>query len=154
MWRWNPLAPFPALMRARVHAWMRRRQGADVLPVTLERRRLYILPTGAGVAFGLVLFLMLIAGLNYGNSLALFLTFSLSAFALVAMQQCHRNLLGVAVIAAAAPAVFARTTGAVHLTLANPASLPRARVEAAVAQMAAVAVDLPAHERQRASAPG
>src|SRR5205823_2039836 len=145
--RWNPVAPLLALARERAAAWMRRRQGVDLLPVALERRRLYILPTGTGVGFAVLLFLMLIAGLNYGNSLALFLTFSLSAFALVAMQQCHRNLLGVAVIAAAAPAVFARTTGAVHLTLANPASLPRARVEAAVAEMAAVAVDLPARSR-------
>jgi len=101
--RWNPLAPLPALLRARLGEWMRRRQGPDVLPVTLERRRLYILPTGAGVAFGMLLFLMLIAGLNYGNSLALFLTFSLGAFALVAMQQCHRNLLRIAVISASAP---------------------------------------------------
>ncbi|TLZ00183.1 MAG: DUF58 domain-containing protein [Gammaproteobacteria bacterium] len=151
--RWNPLAPLPALVRARVHDWMRRRQGPDVLPVTLERRRLYILPTGAGAAFGLLLFLMLLAGLNYGNSLALFLTFLLAAFALVAMQQCHRNLLGIAVIAAHAPAVFARTTGAVHLTLANPASLARAQVEAAMPQRAAVAADLPAHERQRLELP-
>ena len=132
---------------------MRRRQGPDVLPVTLERRRLYILPTGAGAAFGVLLFLMLLAGLNYGNSLALFLTFLLAAFALVAMQQCHRNLLGIAVIAAHAPAVFARTTGAVHLTLANPASLARAQVEAAMPQRAAVAADLPAHERQRLELP-
>ncbi len=132
---------------------MRRRQGPDVLPVTLERRRLYILPTGAGVAFGMLLFLMLLAGLNYGNSLALFLTFSLTAFALVAMQQCHRNLLGIAVIAASAPPVFARTTGAVHLTLANPAHLERARLEAAVPEVAAVAADLPPHERQRLELP-
>src|SRR5205807_537793 len=113
----------------------------------------YILPTGAGAAFGLLLFLMLLAGLNYGNSLALFLTFLLAAFALVAMQQCHRNLLGIAVIADHAPAVFARTTGAVHLTLANPASLARAQVEAAMPQRAAVAADLPAHERQRLELP-
>src|ERR1700704_6976383 len=131
---------------------MRRRQGPDVLPVTLERRRLYILPTGAGVAFGMLLFLMLIAGLNYGNSLALFLTFSLGAFALVAMQQCHRNLLRIAVISASAPAVFARTTGTVHLTLANPAHLARARVEAALPEVAAVAADLLARERQRLQA--
>ena len=76
---------------------MRRRQGDDRLPVALERRRLYILPTRAGVAFGVLLLLMLVAGLNYANSLALFLTFLLAAFALVAMQQCHRNLLGVQV---------------------------------------------------------
>ena len=77
--------------------WVRRRQGEDALPVTLARRRLYILPTRAGVAFAALLFLMLLAGLNYANSLALFLTFLLAAFALVVMQQCHRNLLGVSV---------------------------------------------------------
>src|SRR3989440_2295436 len=151
--RWNPVAPVLALARERAAAWMRRRQGADLLPVALERRRLYILPTGTGVAFAALLFLMLIAGLNYGNSLALFLTFLLGAFALVAMQQCHRNLLGIAVIAASAPAVFARTTGAVHLTLANPARLARAQVEAAMAQRAAVGADLPAHERRRLELP-
>ncbi|HEY0767430.1 MAG TPA: DUF58 domain-containing protein [Steroidobacteraceae bacterium] len=140
-------------MRARLAAWMRRRQGADVLPVTLERRRLYILPTGAGMAFGLLLFLMLLAGLNYGNSLALFLTFVLAAFALVVMQQCHRNLLGITVIAASAPAVFARSSGAVQVTLANPADLARAGIEAALPQLAAVAADLPARDRRRLELP-
>ena len=90
--------------------WMRRRQGTDRLPATLERRRLYILPTRAGLAFAALLFLMLLAGLNYANSLALFLTFLLTGFALVVMQQCHRNLLGTEVVAAIAPAVFARST--------------------------------------------
>src|SRR5438132_374141 len=113
--RWNPVAPLLALARERAAAWMRRRQGADLLPVALERRRLYILPTGTGVAFAALLFLMLIAGLNYGNSLALFLTFLLGAFALVAMQQCHRNLLGIAVLTVSAPAVFARARGAVQV---------------------------------------
>src|SRR2546429_4644460 len=79
--RWNPVAPVLALARESAAAWMRRRQGVDLLPVALERRRLYILPTGTGVAFAALLFLMLIAGLNYGNSLALFLTFLLGAFA-------------------------------------------------------------------------
>lgn len=73
---------------------MRRRQGLDHLPVRLERRRIYILPTRGGLAFGGLLLLMLLAGLNYTNSLALFLTFLLTAFALVVMQLCHRNLLG------------------------------------------------------------
>src|SRR5437016_10680983 len=85
--RWNPVAPLLALARERAAAWMRRRQGADLLPVALERRRLYILPTGTGVAFAALLFLMLIAGLNYGNSLALFLTFLLGAFALEREEQ-------------------------------------------------------------------
>src|SRR5215472_19039891 len=112
--------------------WMRRRQGSDRLPVTLERRRLYILPTRAGLAFTALLFLMLLAGLNYANSLALFLTFLLTGFALVVMQQCHRNLLATEVVAAVAPAVFARSTGALQLTLGNDGATARPRIEAAL----------------------
>ena len=151
--RWNPVAPLLALARERAAAWMRRRQGADLLPVALERRRLYILPTGTGMAFAALLFLMLIAGLNYGNSLALFLTFLLGAFALVAMQQCHRNLLGIAVLTVSAPAVFARARGAVHVTLANPAGLARYRVEAALPESPAVAADLTSPEPRRLELP-
>ncbi|HEY2274425.1 MAG TPA: hypothetical protein VGH61_02885, partial [Steroidobacteraceae bacterium] len=70
--------PFAAAVRVRIAtrmaAWVRRRQGSDVLPVTLARRRLYILPTRAGFGFGFLWILMLLAGLNYGNSLALFFT--------------------------------------------------------------------------------
>jgi hypothetical protein len=77
-----------------VYRWIRKRQGPDCLPLTLSRRRLYILPTRAGVGFGLLLVLMLVAGLNYANSIALFLTFLLAGFTLVTLHQCHRNLLG------------------------------------------------------------
>jgi uncharacterized protein (DUF58 family) len=143
--RLKPLAPLGALARARFAAWMRRRQGADVLPVTLERRRLYILPTGTGAAFGVLLFLMLIAGLNYGNSLALFLSFLLAAFALVAMQQCHRNLLEVTVIAASAPAVFARQRGAVLVRLGNATVLARPAIEAALPGGNPATADLAPH---------
>jgi uncharacterized protein (DUF58 family) len=137
------LSPLAARWRARSAAWMRRRQGSDRLPVTLERRRLYILPTRAGVAFAALLFLMLLAGLNYANSLALFLTFLLAAFALVVMQQSHRNLLGLRIVALLAPPVFARTVGRVQVTLANPAPAARAGLEAALPESGMVATDLP-----------
>jgi hypothetical protein len=35
----------------RLASWARRRQGLDVLPLTLQRRRIYILPTRAGLGF-------------------------------------------------------------------------------------------------------
>jgi len=133
--------------------WMRRRQGTDRLPVTLARRRLYILPTRAGLAFTALLFLMLLAGLNYANSLALFLTFLLTGFALVAMQQCHRNLLGTEVVAAIAPAVFARSSGAVQLILGNSDDVPRMGLEAKLPQGALVHADLAPHTRQRLELP-
>jgi len=132
---------------------MRRRQGLDHLPVTLARRRLYILPTRAGVVFGALLFLMLLAGLNYANSLALFLTFLLTAFALVVMQLCHRNLLGTEVTSVLAPAVFARNTGAVQLTLGSPGAESRARLEAALPESPVLVADVAAGARQRLELP-
>jgi uncharacterized protein (DUF58 family) len=142
-----------ARLRARGAEWMRRRQGEDVLPVTLERRRLYILPTRAGLGFATLLLLMLLAGLNYANSLALFLTFLLTAFALVAMQQCHGNLLGTQVLSAAAPAVFAGATGRVLFTLAGADGRARVQLEAALPQGAARLADLGVHGRQRLELP-
>lgn len=145
--------PFAALARARMAAWVRRRQGADALPVTLARRRLYILPTRAGMAFGLLWILMLLAGLNYGNSLALFFTFLLAGFALVAMNDCHRNLLGVALVSVSAPAVFARSAGALQLTLENRAARARPGVQAALDDGPLIGVDLAARGRRRLELP-
>lgn len=140
-------------MRARMAQWIRRRQGLDHLPVRLERRRLYILPTRAGLAFAGLLLLMLIAGMNYANSLALFLTFLLGAFALVVMQQCHRNLLGTEVISCLAPAVFAGGSGAVHVTLASGGGEARPRLEGALAEGALTIASLPAGRQRRLELP-
>src|SRR4051812_42155337 len=84
-------------LRRGVAAWARRRQGEDRLPVQIATRRIYILPTRAGLAFAALLLLMLLAGLNYGNSIALLITFLLAGFGLIAMHLCHRNLAGTVV---------------------------------------------------------
>ena len=109
--------------------WVLRRQGADTLPVLLHRRRIYILPTRAGVGFALLILTMLIAGLNYTNSMALFLTFLLSGFALVSMHQCHRNLLNIKVTDTGTTSAFAGERGHVALTVANETRMPRYRIE-------------------------
>ena len=145
--------PFAAAARARMAAWVRRRQGEDVLPVTLARRRLYILPTRAGLGFGLLWLLMLLAGLNYGNSLALFLTFLMAGFALVAMHECHRNLLGTTLVAVSAPPLFARAAGALALTLENATRTARPAVQAALDEGPSGSVDLPARGRARLALP-
>ncbi len=137
-----------ARWRARMAAWVRRRQGIDALPLLLQRRRIYILPTRAGVGFGLLLAFMLVAGLNYANSIALFLTFLLGGFALVSMHQCHRNLLGLSLHAAAAPATFAGRPGQLHLSLESPAPMPRFDIEAGVAE-ATSRTDLHPGEKER-----
>jgi len=114
-----------------IGGWIRRRQGEDRLPLVLARRRIYILPTRAGLGFGLLLLLMLLAGLNYANSLALLTTFLLAGVALVSLNQCHRNLQGVRVVNLHAPPAFAGDPVLIDITLEPQESTRYAiRVEA------------------------
>ncbi len=59
-----------------------------------SQRNIFIVPTAAGVAFGFVLLVMLITGINYQNSLIYLLTFILGTVFVAAMHQTHRNLAG------------------------------------------------------------
>ncbi len=142
-----------AHLRGRFARWIRKRQGPDNLPLILSRRRLYILPTRAGVGFGLLLILMLVAGLNYANSIALFLTFLLGGFTLVTMHLCHRNLQGARLIAASAQPTFAKRDGTLSLTFENPASVPRFRIAVGVGDEPTKSADLPARGRGRVELP-
>jgi uncharacterized protein (DUF58 family) len=114
------LARRAASLEARAARWVRRRQGEDRLPVELARRRLYILPTRAGAGFAVLLLAMLLAGLNYANSLALLLTFVLGGFAVVGMNQCHRNLLGLRVVDVHLQPAFAGESVLASLVIENP----------------------------------
>ncbi len=118
-----------AFMHRRMAAWIRRRQGADLLPITLQRRRLYILPTRTGIAFAALLLLMLIAGLNYGNSVALLTTFLLAGLALVAMHACHRNLLGLEIADLTSRDSFAGEHATLQLRVANSTAQARFGIE-------------------------
>jgi len=109
--------------------WIRRRQGEDFPPVHIHRRRLYVLPTRGGFLFALALLFMLIAGLNYSSSVALFLTFLLTGLALVAMQRAHRNLLGVEVLQILPAAAFAGEQARLQCVLRNAARFMRYSIE-------------------------
>jgi uncharacterized protein (DUF58 family) len=124
--------------------WALRRQGQDALPLTLGSRRVYILPTPAGWTFGLLIAVIFIAGMNYGNGLALLFAFWLAGFACVAMVQTQRSLAGTALAMASSQPVFAgevatwrfdisgRTAlGDLHLDLDRAASEPTGELLAA-----------------------
>lgn len=130
-------------------AWVLARQGADRLPVRFARRRLYIVPTRAGVGFALLIVSMLIASLNYGASLALLITCLLGGFALVAMHQCHRNLLDLGLAAASANPAFAGEHAVLALTVVNGSPLPRYRVQIDTSAGGAVTTDLPRQGTRR-----
>jgi uncharacterized protein (DUF58 family) len=72
-----------------------------------------------------LLFVMLEAGLNYTNSLALLLTFTLAGYALVGMHECHRTLQGLTISHAQAQDCHAGDAGVLELHLASSARVAR-----------------------------
>ncbi len=97
------------------------------------------------MAFSVLLLLMLVAGLNYANSLALLTTFLLGGLALVSMHACHRNLLGLTVTDLAAQDSFAGGEAEIQLRLTNPGASVRVGVELVAAAGTAVLSSVPAN---------
>jgi uncharacterized protein (DUF58 family) len=126
----------------RLVAWSRRRHGPDAGAVTITRGRVYILPTRLGCAYAAMLFAMLLAGLNYGNNLALALTFLLASGGWVAMHQCHRNLAGLTIAPAGTRAPYAGEPAEFAFALSAPYSREDLVLRAADRAAAAVSVPL------------
>lgn len=109
----------------RIRLWTRKRHGIDPDPFTLPGKRIYILPTALGVTFGFMLFAMFIGAMNYGNNLALGLTFMLGALGLTAMHHSHRNLAGLGIRSAGCDPVFAGQTARFRIALENSSQVSR-----------------------------
>lgn len=113
----------------RLSAWAARRHGRDSLPIKINRRRIYILPTRFGVMLACMLVAMLIAGLNYNSNLALAFGFLMASVALVTMHHCHRNLLGLQVDVTTEVDAFAGREASFEFVLRNDSGVERRDVE-------------------------
>jgi uncharacterized protein (DUF58 family) len=114
---------------ARLTRWAARRHGRDDLPLTVNRRRIYIVPTRFGIALGLLLVAMLLAGLNYNSNLGLAFGFLLTSLVLVAMHHCHRNLQGLIVDVQNEVDAFAGGAAHFDFVLHNDAAIERCDIE-------------------------
>lgn len=108
-----------ASLRQRVRDWALRRQGTDAPPFSLTSRRVYILPTAAGWTFAALVAVTFVAGMNYGNGLALVFSFWLASFALVAMVRSQRGLVGARILGIEASPGFAGGHVTIRLLLAT-----------------------------------
>jgi uncharacterized protein (DUF58 family) len=113
------LAQARAFMGRRMQEWARRRQGPDGQRVIISQRRLYILPTGQGLLYGLTVFVMLLGSMNYANSMGFMLTFVLAALGVVAMNATHANLVDLQLTAGKAAPVFAGETARFEVHVHN-----------------------------------
>jgi uncharacterized protein (DUF58 family) len=133
-------------LRALARAWAQRRQGSDREPVTLHRRRIYILPTALGVGYGLSVFGMLLAAMNYNNNMGFALTFLLAGLGLVTMHWCHQNLSGLVVRSLRLQPAFAGTPMRLVLALENEGRDARHDLQAACGATRSGHIDLAAGE--------
>jgi uncharacterized protein (DUF58 family) len=106
--------------------------GPHVGELRLDRRRVYILPTRAGLLFGLALFTMLLTAINYALALGYALTFLLTGVALVSMLHTWRNLLGLTLRPGRAEPVHAGQLAELGLLLRNPQGPDRFAIEMTV----------------------
>jgi uncharacterized protein (DUF58 family) len=129
---------------------------ADVVhngPLLLTQKRVYILPTGAGVFFGGLLLVMLVGAINYNNSLGFMLTFLLAGLNVISILYTYRNLLHLKVSAKNAAPVFAGEQITVPVLLDNSGNGPRFSLYLQFPQESTAACDVPANNWTRVTLP-
>lgn len=92
--------------QGRLAQWQARRSPAAPR-VTLDHRRIYILPSSAGYGYLLTTGLVLLAAINYQNSMAYALAFTLGGLFVVAILHTYRNLGGLELSGEPPASVFA-----------------------------------------------
>ena len=105
--------------------WARVARPAADGGLEIGSRQIYILPTRYGWVFGLLLGLMLIGAVNYGNNPAFLLTFLLAGLGSNAIYLTWRNLRGLRVEGAGCEAVFAGQTARFRVRLQDTAGRER-----------------------------
>ncbi len=106
-------------LRRWLDSWLFRVGKPEAGEVYLHQRRVFIMPTRAGLAFGVLLVVLFIAAVNYNLSLGFGLTFLLAACAVVDMHLTFRNLAHLHLAPGRVRAVHAGEEAQFELHLAN-----------------------------------
>lgn len=99
--------------------WLFRLRDAEVGEVFLKQRRVFIVPTRAGLTFGLMLVVLFLCSVNYNLNLGFALTFLLAGCAIIDMHLTFRNLAHLYLRPGRAQAVFAGEEALFELHLSN-----------------------------------
>jgi uncharacterized protein (DUF58 family) len=129
-------------IRDRIGDWIFPPRGPEAGPVVLGQRRVYILPTSAGLMFAVTLVLLLIGSINYNLSLGYILTFLLAGIGVVSILHTWRNLARVALRPAKTRPVFAGDSARFHIVVENPGAHQRVSLAIQLAGQSAVYFDV------------
>ena len=140
-----------AIIRS-LSTWLFQLRGPQHGEIVLVQRRIFILPTRAGLVFAFVLLLMLTGSINYGLSLGFVLTFLLASLAISAMLHTFRNLAGLRITAARTSPVFVGEIARFGVCLSNPTTTARYNVALTRDKRDTDVVDVPAEKSVIATA--
>lgn len=112
--------------------------------LSLERRRIYALPTRYGLLFAAMLLVMLLGSINYNNSLGFMLTFLLASVGIISILYTYRNIAHLQVRSGKAPPIFAGNEARFAVHLHNPEPLSRYAMQVQAAGAESRIVDIPA----------
>ncbi|MDT8282817.1 MAG: DUF58 domain-containing protein [Gammaproteobacteria bacterium] len=115
----------PDFNRHPVFRFIAKRSGPFDGSVKLTRDRVYIIPTKAGLIFGILLLTLLIGSINYEKSLGFVLTFLLTGIGNILLLSTWRNIAGLEVKGNDASPIFCGETAVFSVRLINHQLLDR-----------------------------
>lgn len=132
-----------------------RPRSREPLPARIDRRRVYVLPSGFGLFFCTVVGAMLLGALNYNNNPALLLAFVLAAAIHNSLVRAHLNISGIALAAVHAEPVHAGSLMRLRCVFESDGSRSRPGLqlegrpafELRAGQREEACLDLPTHRR-------
>jgi uncharacterized protein (DUF58 family) len=116
---------FTRLVKRKSDSWLFKVGAREPGEVFLNQRRVFIVPTGAGAGFAMLLVILLIGSVNYNLGLGFALTFALGTCALVDMYFTYKNLAQLHLRPGRAGAVFAGEEAMFELQVINRSKLDR-----------------------------
>lgn len=94
-------------------------------PVSLNQRRIFILPTPRGLYFAMLIALLLLIAFVYNNNLVYLLTFLLASIFFITILHSYKALAGLIISKGQTKAVFAGEAAAFTFHINNPLTIER-----------------------------
>lgn len=102
-----------------------RTRAEDILPLDIQHKRIYILPTKRGLAYLFSLLIMLIASVNYALNLGYALCFLLTGLFAASLLHTYKNISGITCEKMHSENVFAGERAHFAITIKNKTRLER-----------------------------
>ena len=119
------IAVIRGAVRRKADKWLFQLRDVEPGEVFLNQRRVFILPTGPGIGFGVLLLVLLIGATNYNLGLGFALVFALGSCAVVDMYLTYKNLGQLHLQPGRAHPLFAGEDAQFELTIINRTRLDR-----------------------------